>query len=108
MTTEQGFRLITRGISIFCILSALIALSFLPPDALAVGHYWGQMHGGLESAQALTTESYLFREYLLRCADLVLQIVVLLWIAGWLYRSGPALQRFFLDSQKSEEGHPLP
>jgi len=108
MTTEQGLRLITRGISIFCILSALIALSFLPPDALAVGHYWSLVHGGPESAQALTTESYLFREYLLRCTDLVLQIAVLLWVSGWLYRSGPTLQRFFLDSQKSEEEHPLP
>jgi hypothetical protein len=103
MTTEQGLRLITRGISIFCILSALIALTFLPPDVLAVGHYWGQMHSNLESAQGLTTESYLFRDYLLRCADLVLQIVALLWAAGWLYRSGPSLQRFFLDGQSTDQ-----
>ncbi len=102
MTNEQGFRFITRGLSFFCILSALIPLSYLPPDAMDATHYWHMSHSPDLSATMLVIETHSFRQYLLRLADSTLLITTLLWAAGWFYRGGAFLQRFFMNQDEPQ------
>jgi len=95
MTSEQGFVFVTRCLSIFCLISAFVALSFLPPDILDAAHYWHLAHAEDEQIRMIATDSYLFRVFLLRSADLIFQAAFLIWAAGWFYRGSKNLRGFF-------------
>ncbi len=105
MTSEQAFRYATRSLSIFCVISALCALAYLPPDALDAAHYWHISQISDLPAGALSSATYFFRVYLLRSACLVLQAAAFLLVAMWLYRGGKGLQRYFEpNSSESNNG----
>jgi hypothetical protein len=95
MTSEQGYVFVTRGLSIFCLISAFIALCFLSPDIFDAAHYWHLAHVEDVQSRLIASDIYLFRVYLLRSAGLVLQAAVLLCAAGWFYRGNKKLRGFF-------------
>jgi hypothetical protein len=104
MSSEQLFLYVTRGLCLFCVLSALIPILYLPPDILDAVHYWHLSRSSEETIRSISSETYLFRVYLFRSAALVLQTAILFLAAGWFYRGGAHLRRFFgLAPARSED-----
>ena len=62
---------------------------------LSVAHYLNKSQNAGLSVALAKDETYLLREYVLVLLANVLRMVALLMAAGWFYRCGPRIQRFF-------------
>jgi len=99
----QVIRIASRLIAAYLLLWALDDLTALPREVLGVAHYLhAASSAGLSRTGALDA-SYLLRTYILDLAANTLRIALWLMAAGWFYRCGPKIQRFF-----NPEGVPNP
>jgi hypothetical protein len=96
MDDSQAVRLITRALTIICLMLGFLEVVYLPADILSLLHHMHeeQMHL-LGSIGLLELDKFYIRYYLAWSAARVLATAVLLYFAGMFYRCGAAVRRFF-------------
>ncbi|HXE07125.1 MAG TPA: hypothetical protein VN612_04460 [Acidobacteriaceae bacterium] len=85
----QLIRIISRAIAVFFLYWAFVSLVAIPRDLLALAHY------GLPGQAAVASQTYWTMTYTTDLLGGLIRIVVLCIAAGWFYRCGPRIQRFF-------------
>jgi hypothetical protein len=105
ISKKDAVVLLTRLISLYLIFWAITDALALPLELNSFLHYLHE-HVELPASvlagenPASATASYWMRHYFLEVIQNVLRIVLWLFIAGWFYRCGRRIQKFFgLDNQ---------
>lgn len=109
ISKKDAVLLLTRLISFYLIFCAITDALALPLELNSFLHY---LHEHIElpasvlagESHAGSTASYWMRYYFLEFMQNVLRAVIWLLIAGWFYRCGPRIQKFFgLDIDANEK-----
>jgi hypothetical protein len=95
MTSEQAIRIASRTIAAYLLFWAVSDASNLPREILSLVHEFQGPGGYGYSVLSAAKASYIVRLYILYLAENVLRIALWLMAAGWFYRCGPRIQRFF-------------
>ena len=86
----------SRTFAAFLLFWVVEDITELPREIFSLLHYFHQsMQGGLSLAEALRS-SYLFGDYTMYLLGNMLRIALWFLAAGWFYRCGPRIQRFFV------------
>jgi hypothetical protein len=96
MTTNQGFRLVTRALAVACLIWFLSDAIALPTDLLGLIHYVRMVHLAREMGKFIEEENYWIRYYSIRLCELLIGMGIALLLARWFYRGGVSVRRFFL------------
>lgn len=86
----QLIRIISRAIAVFFLYWAFVSLIALPRDLLALVHYTLPI-----GRPSTPTGTYWTMTYIADLLGGLIRIVALCIAAGWFYRCGPRIQRFF-------------
>jgi hypothetical protein len=70
-------------------------LTLLPRELFAIVHYLRESSARGMSIASVIDTSYLLRAYVLDILADILRIALFLMAAGWFYRCGPRIRRFF-------------
>jgi hypothetical protein len=97
MTPQQTYRLITRAISVLCLVTVWGSLLYLPQDVLSTLHYWRELP---QLSPLRPDQIYFLRYYIFRTSCLTIQVVALVWAALWFYQGSPRLYHFFFPEEK--------
>ncbi|MBI3474262.1 MAG: hypothetical protein HY010_00890 [Acidobacteria bacterium] len=98
MSTKQAVTMASRALAVYCLLWFLADFTYMPTDLLSFWHY-------RDAYGAITGTTYLRNYHVLYLAARLLRMVLLFFAMQWLYRSGPAVQRYFLAStEEAPEG----
>jgi hypothetical protein len=92
---DQAIRLASRVFAAYLLLWALFDLISLPNEFFSAVHYLKESRAAGSSVARVMSASYLFRSYVLSILANILRIALLLMAAGWFYRCGPRIRRFF-------------
>jgi hypothetical protein len=84
-----------RRLSLFWVISDSISI---PHQLFSVAHELQGPNGLGYSVLNAFKASYFVRVYILNLAENILHIALWLMAAGWFYRCGPRVQRFFNDA----------
>jgi hypothetical protein len=98
VTSEQAIRIASRTIAAYLIFWAISDATYLPREVLSLVHELQGPHAFGYSALSAFKASYFARLYILYFAENILRIALFLIAAGWFYRCGPRIQRFFDDT----------
>jgi len=102
MSTKQAITIASRALAVYCLVWFLADFTYVPSDLLSFWHY-------RDAYGAITGTTYLRNYHLLTLASRLLRMVLLFFAVQLLYRSGPAMQRYFLASAEEEpDGEQLP
>jgi hypothetical protein len=97
VTREQTVLIVSRLFAAYLLFWVVSDLIDLPREIIDVVHLIKQ---GLEmgmSVLSLTRTSEITRRYMLILMAAILKMALWLMGAGWFYRCGPRIQRFFVD-----------
>lgn len=94
MTYEQGIRIASRIFAAYLLFWVVADATYLPREVLSVTHELQGPGAGLSVLSAFKA-SYFVRLSMLYLAENILRIAVYLMAAGWFYRCGPYIQKFF-------------
>jgi hypothetical protein len=95
MTSEEGFRLITRALVLCCLIWFFGNLLFLPIDITGVVHHEQLLRLPGQTRIFVNEETYLTRYYAGLSFTRLVTMVMDLWLALWLYRRAAGLRKFF-------------
>jgi hypothetical protein len=96
MTTEQGFRFVTRALTVYFLFWCLSEVLYLPADVIGVVRHLRLLHMAREMDKYVSEETYWFRYYTELVCMRVVMAVLSFWMALYFYRGGARLRRFFL------------
>lgn len=93
-THLQIIRVASRLFAAYLLFWAADDLTILPREVLSLAH---EMHNAALAGAPLSAfaASYYLRCYVVEFMSNLLRIALLLLAAGWFYRCGPRIQRFF-------------
>src|ERR1700689_5140836 len=104
MTSDDGFRLVTRALALCCLIWFVSNLIFLPSDVIAVLHHMHRLRLAREMDRFVEDETYWTRYYASWACARAVVAVVALWLALWLYRGAAGVRKFFsLETPQSPE-----
>ena len=92
---DQAILIASRLFAAYLLFWFLFDLTLLPHQLFHVVHYLKESRVVGLSVAIAKDDSYLLRSYVLEMLGNILRIVLLLMAAGWFYRCGPRIQRFF-------------
>ena|ERR1700721_911981 len=95
MTSDDGFRLVTRALALCCLIWFVSNLIFLPSDVIAVLHHMHRLRLAREMDRFVEDETYWTRYYASWACARAIGMVVALWFASWLYRGAAGVREFF-------------
>jgi len=95
MTYEQAIRIASRTLAAYLLLWAVSDATHLPGEILSLVHEY-QGPNGL--GFSILNAPYYVRMSILYLAENILHIALWLMAAGWFYRCGPRIQRFFTST----------
>jgi hypothetical protein len=95
LTREQATLIATRALTAYILLWVFDDLTLLPHQLLSVAHYMKETGSVLGANTRMPITRYTLRFYILDLLGSSLRIAVLLMAAGWFYRCGPRIRRFF-------------
>jgi hypothetical protein len=95
LTREQAVLIASRIVVTYLLFWAIADLTPVPRELLAVAHYMKATGSVLGTNTNMPQTSYLLRSYVLDLLASLLRVVVWLMAAGWFYRCGPRIHRFF-------------
>jgi hypothetical protein len=81
---DQAVLLASRVFAAFLLFWVVEDITELPRELFSVMHYFRE-----------STSSYLLNEYMMYLLANILRIALWLLAAGWFYRSGPRIRKFF-------------
>jgi hypothetical protein len=92
---DQAILLASRLFAAFLLFWVVDDITELPRELFAVLHYhYESTQMGMSLFQELRL-SYLFSDYMMYLLANILRIALWLLAAGWFYRCGPRIRRFF-------------
>ncbi|HWG18371.1 MAG TPA: hypothetical protein VN678_10950 [Acidobacteriaceae bacterium] len=102
-THLQLIRVVSRLFAAYLLFWAADDLTLLPRVILSLAH---EIHNAALAGapMSLFAASFYLRYYLVDSAGYILRIALLLLAAGWFYRCGPRIHRFF--SPETFTSHP--
>ncbi|MBZ5655458.1 MAG: hypothetical protein LAO56_09285 [Acidobacteriia bacterium] len=95
MSTKEAVTIVSRALAIYMLFWFLSDLTYLPSHLFSLSHH----ENGLSTAYWRDSER-------ISLTFLLLRMVALFFAVQWFYRSGPAIQRYFLapsEEEKAEE-----
>ena len=95
MSTKEAVTIVSRLVSIYFLAWLLSDLTYLPSHLFSLVHH----ESGLG---ALGGTTYWRDSARISLSFLILRMVVLFFAVQWFYRSGPAIQGYFLASTREE------
>ena len=93
MSTKEAVTIVSRLLSVYFLAWLLSDLTYLPSHLFSLFHH----ESGL---LALGGTTYWRDSERISLSFLILRMVVLFFVVQWFYRSGPAIQGYFLASSK--------
>jgi len=106
MTSEQGFRMVTRALAIYSLFWLVEEILLSPPDVMGLLHHIRLLQTAHQMNRYLyiDDETYWVRDYAWRACERSIKIGLSLWAVIWFYRGSPRLKNFFLpdETQPSE------
>jgi hypothetical protein len=96
MTTEQGFRLVTRALTVFSLFWVVSEILYFPADVIGVAHHLQLLRMAREMDKYVAEETYWVRYYAELVCMRIIMVTLSLWMALIFYQGGPRLRRFFL------------
>jgi hypothetical protein len=96
MTTEQGFRLVTRALAIYSLFWLVDEIVLAPTDVVGLVHHLRLLGMARDMGKYVSDETYWVRYYTELTCMRVIMAVLSLWMAMYFYRGGAALRKFFL------------
>jgi hypothetical protein len=103
---DQAILLASRVFAAFLLFWVVEDITELPREVFSLAHYLHEStQAGLSLAQALRS-SYLVSDYMMYLLGNILRIALWLLAAGWFYRCGPSIRKFFTAGTK-EPGNAL-
>ena len=92
---EQAILLASRVFAAFLLFWVVEDITELPRELFSVMHYFREFdHTGM-SLFEVSRSSYLLSDYMMYLLANILRIALWLLAAGWFYRCGPRIRRFF-------------
>jgi len=98
LTVRQGVVIASRALCVVFLLVAMESATYFP------GYFVGAWHAWQATSVLGARDTYFVGYYLRYFAAGVFRIAVELYIAGWLYRSGPKVSRFLLGDAEEPQG----
>ena len=92
---DRAILIASRLFAAYLLFWFLFDLTILPGQIFSAAHYLNKSQNAGLSVALAKDETYLLREYVLVLLANVLRMALLLMAAGWFYRCGPRIQRFF-------------
>jgi hypothetical protein len=106
VTSEQATRIASRTFAAYLLFWVITDATYLPREILDVVHeLQGPGTYGYSALSAFNASHYV-RVYILYLAENILRIAIWLMTAGWFYRCGPHIQRFFNDAGTPDTEQP--
>ncbi len=96
MSTKQAITIVSRALAVYLLFWFLSDLTYLPSDLFSLWH-----HQNMVGTSDWTT--YLRDSNRISLSFRLLRMVVLFFAVQWFYRSGPAVQEYFLASSDEEK-----
>jgi len=97
---DQAILLASRVFAAFLLFWVIEDLIELPRELFAVLHYLREYTRMGMSVVEASRSSYLLGDYMMYLLANVLRIALWLLAAGWFYRCGPRIRRFFAAEDK--------
>jgi hypothetical protein len=98
VTSEQAIRIASRTFAAYLLFWVISDSISIPHQLFSVAHELQGPNGLGYSILNAFKASYFVRVYILNLAENILHIALWLMAAGWFYRCGPRVQRFFNDA----------
>ena len=96
MTKREAVMLASRALALYLICWGVSEVIFVPQLALDLHHHWHRT--------SVLLSDYLWTYYRVRMVFHLIRILALFAAAGWLWKCGKTVQRFFLPSEQAEPG----
>ncbi len=101
MTQEQAIRIASRTFAAYLLFWVVVDATYLPREILDIVHELQGPHAFGYSVLSAFKASYYPRLYIMYLLENILRIAIWLMAAGWFYRCGPRIRRFFNDEQST-------
>jgi hypothetical protein len=95
LTREQVVQIVCRLFAAYLLFWVVVDIIELPRQTLDVVHLLNEGSAMGRSVLSAVKASFTTRIYILYLAANILRITLWLMAAGWFYRCGPRIQRFF-------------
>ncbi|HZC44329.1 MAG TPA: hypothetical protein VE195_09150 [Acidobacteriaceae bacterium] len=92
---DQAIRIASRLFAAFLLFWFLVDLSYLPRQVLAILPFLNQSSAMAQAATGASRATYMLRYYASDILANLFRMAVLLMAAGWFYRCGPRIRKFF-------------
>jgi len=100
ITHDQAILLASRAFAAFLLFWVVEDVTELPRELFTVMHYFREFHQTGMSLYEASRSSYLLSDYVMYLLANILRIALWLLAAGWFYRCGPRIRRFFAAGDK--------
>ena len=97
---DQAILLASRVFAAFLLFWVVEDVTELPRQLFAVMHYFRETSRAEVSVLQALRSSYLLGDYMMYLLANILRIALWLLAAGWFYRCGPRIRRFFVAGSK--------
>jgi hypothetical protein len=101
MTSDDGFRLVTRALALCCIIWSLSNLLLIPTDVIGIMRHLEALRLAHQAGRFVEEETYWTRYYSSLAFGRVVGLAVNLWLARWLYRGATGVRKFFSQNASS-------
>jgi hypothetical protein len=95
LTREQAILIASRLVVAYLLFWIIGDVTALPHEILSVAHYMKATESVLGTNTSMPQTSYFLRGDAIDLLNNFLHIALWIMIAGWFYRCGPRIQRFF-------------
>ena len=101
MTSEQGFRMVTRALAIYSLFWLVDEILISPADVMGLLHHIRLLHTAHQMTRYIyiDDETYWVRYYAWLTCERTIKIGLSFWAAIWFYRGSPQLKKFFLPDE---------
>ena len=97
---DQAILLASRLFAAFLLFWVVEDITELHRELFTVIHYFREFHQTGMSLFEVSRSSYLLSDYMMFLLANILHIALWLLAAGWFYRCGPRIRRFFAAGDK--------
>jgi hypothetical protein len=105
LTREQATLIASRLFAAYLLFWVIADLTYLPREVLSVVHYMRTTSSVLGTNTSMPAGSYTLRYDMLVLIENLLHIALWILGAGWFYRCGPRIHRFFSGIAEVPSAH---
>jgi hypothetical protein len=99
MTSEQGFRMVTRALAIYSLFWLVEEILLSPADVMGLLHHIRLLQIAHDMNRYIDEETYWVRYYAWHACERAIKIGLSFWAVIWFYRGSSQLKKFFLSDE---------